>query len=395
MQRPSPFDPLPVHGKVAPALTGLLQTTPARVPVTMVLLAANILIFVAMLFYGASLWHTSTTVPLAWGANFGPATQDGQWWRLGTAMFLHFGVVHLALNMWALWDIGRLLEQVYGRWRYALLYLGAGVFGNLLSLVIQGNHAVSGGASGAIFGLYGALVLFLWRERAQMERGEFRWMFGAATIFIVLALVMGQLITGIDNSAHVGGLFSGALLGVALSRPWTWNSPRNRYVRQAALGLVLLASALLWTSVPAPSYRLGEEVRAREAINRFLLQDRRISQEWESILGKGQEKQLSFDQLAGQIDSAITNEYQESFENLSALHLDTAAPSARALEILRKYAELRTTASQELSDGLRKRDAVQIRKALETARQAPVLAQGASATAAAPARTPSEPIAVP
>jgi rhomboid protease GluP len=326
------------------------------------------------------------TVPLAWGANFGPATQDGQWWRLGTAMFLHFGVVHLALNMWALWDIGRLLEQVYGRWRYALLYLGAGVFGNLLSLVIQGNHAVSGGASGAIFGLYGALVLFLWRERAQMERGEFRWMFGAATIFIVLALVMGQLITGIDNSAHVGGLMSGALLGVALSRPWTWNSPRNRYVRQAALGLVLLASAALWTGVPAPSYRLGEEVRARAAINRFLLQDRRISQEWESILGKGQEKQLSFDQLAGQIDSAITTEYQESFENLSALHLDTAAPSARTLEILRKYAELRSTASQELSDGLRRRDAVQIRKALETARQAPALAQGASA--AVPASAP-------
>lgn len=385
MQRPSPFDPSPVHGDTAPALTGLLQTAPARVPVTMVLLASNILIFMAMLYHGASLWHTSTTVPLAWGANFGPATQDGQWWRLGTAMFLHFGVVHLALNMWALWDIGRLLEQVYGRWRYALLYLGAGVFGNLLSLVIQGNQAVSGGASGAIFGLYGALVLFLWRERAQMERGEFRWMFGAASIFIVLALVMGQLITGIDNSAHVGGLISGALLGVALSRPWTWNSPRNRYVRQAALGLVLLASVALWTSVPAPSYRLGEEVRAREAINRFLLQDRRISQEWESIMGKGQEKQLSFDQLAGQIDSAITTEYQESFENLSALHLDTAAPSARTLEILRKYAELRSTASQELSEGLRNRDPAQIRKALETARQAPALAQGESATARAPA----------
>lgn len=382
MHRPSPFDPPPVHGSNAPALTGLLQTTLARVPVTLVLLASNILIFAAMLFHGASLWHTSTTVPLAWGANFGPATQDGQWWRLGSAMFLHFGIVHLLLNMWALWDIGRLLEQVYGRWRFVLLYLGSGVIGNLLSLVIQGNDAVSGGASGAIFGLYGALVLFLWRERAQMERGEFRWMFGAATIFIVLALVMGQLIPGIDNSAHIGGLASGALLGVALSRPWTFNSPRNRSVRVAALGLLLLASATLWINVPAPSYRLGEEIRAREAINRFLVQDQRISQQWESILGKGQEKQLSFDHLAGQIDSAVTSEYQESFENLSALHLDTAAPSAKTLEILRKYAELRSNASQELSDGLRKRDATQIRKALETARQAPVLARGASGPAA-------------
>ncbi|MEO8544642.1 MAG: rhomboid family intramembrane serine protease, partial [Burkholderiaceae bacterium] len=378
MQSPSPFDPPPVHGGNAPALTGLLQSSPARVPVTMALLAVNILIFVAMLFYGASLWHTTTTVPLTWGANFGPATQDGQWWRLGTAMFVHFGIIHLTLNMWALWDIGRLLEQVYGRWRYALLYLASGVLGNLLSLVIQGNQAVSGGASGAIFGLYGALVLFLWRERGQVERGEFRWMFGAATIFIALALVMGQLIPGIDNSAHIGGLFSGALLGVALSRPWSWNSPRNHKLRLAALALVLLAAAGMVQQLPAPSYRLGEEIRAREAISRFLRQDRHISQQWESILGKGQEKQQTFDQLAGQIDSAVTSEYQESFENLSTLHLDTAAPSARTLEILRKYAELRSNASQELSEGLRKRDANQIRKALESARQAPALARGAS-----------------
>lgn len=364
-----------------PPLYEQLAARIPRIPATWLLIIANLLVFAAMLGQGAGLRHTDNAVQLAWGANFGPATQDGQWWRLGSAMFLHFGIVHLLLNMWALWDIGRLLEQVYGRWRFVLLYLGSGVIGNLLSLVIQGNDAVSGGASGAIFGLYGALVLFLWRERAQVERGEFRWMFGAATIFIVLALVMGQVIAGIDNSAHIGGLISGALLGVALSRPWTFNSPRNHTVRLAALGLLLLATAALWFQVPAPSYRLGEEIRAREAISHFLQQDQRISQQWENILDNGQEKQLSFDHLAGQIDSTVTSEYQESFENLSALHLDSAAPSARTLDILRKYAELRSSASQELSDGLRKRDATQIRKALETARQAPALARGASGPA--------------
>ncbi len=384
MPRPSPFDPAPVHGNSAPDLTGLLHASPTRAPVTVALLATNVLIFVAMLVQGASLWHTSTEIPLAWGANFGPATQDGQWWRLVSAMFLHFGLLHLVLNMWALWDVGRLLEQVFGRWRFLLLYLGCGVIGNLLSLVMQGNRAVSGGASGAIFGLYGALVLFLWRERAQVDRGEFRWMFGAATIFIMFALVMGQIVTGIDNSAHIGGLISGALLGVALSRPWTWNSPRNRKLRFVALGLVALAVAAMLSLAPAPSYRLGEEVRAREAISRFLVQDQRISQQWESILGKGESERLSFDQLAGQIDSSVTSEYQVSFESLSALHLDTAAPSARTLEIMRKYAELRSTASQALSEGLRNRDPAQIRKALETARQAPALAQGASSPEVGP-----------
>ena len=64
-------------------------------------------------------------------------------------MFVHFSFIHIALNMWALWDVGRLLERLLGRWRYAVLYLGAGAVGNLLSLVVQGNRAVSGGASGA------------------------------------------------------------------------------------------------------------------------------------------------------------------------------------------------------------------------------------------------------
>lgn len=146
------------HDTEAPALTSLLRARPRQALLTVALLSANILVFLAMIANGASWWHTSTAVPLQWGANFGPATQDGQWWRLGSALFVHFGIIHLAFNMWALWDVGRLVEQLYGRWRFLLLYLGSGIVGNLVSLAIQGNRAVSGGASGAIFSLYGALL---------------------------------------------------------------------------------------------------------------------------------------------------------------------------------------------------------------------------------------------
>lgn len=358
---------------------------------TVTLLVVNVLVFLAMLLNGASLWHTATTVPLQWGANFAPATQDGQWWRLGSALFLHFGIVHLALNMWALWDVGRLIEQLFGRWRFITLYLGSGVVGNLLSLAWQGNQAVSGGASGAIFSLYGALLVFLLRERAQVDKGEFRWMFGAASAFIVLSLVLGLLVSGIDNAAHLGGLLAGALFGLVLLRRWTRDSPHPRAVRAIAAAALVAAVLGLLAHLPAPSYRLGEEMAARAAINQFLLQDQRISRQWETLLGQSQQERLSFDQLAGRIDDNVTTPYQQSFEQLADLHLDAGAPSAQTLEILRAYASLRSDASQALAEGLRDRDANKIRQALESARQAPALARGATgassgASAAVPPR---------
>jgi len=378
-----------------PDLASLLHAAPAQAPVTLGLLAANVLVFAAMLLHGAGLWHTATTVPLQWGANFGPATQDGQWWRLGSALFLHFGILHLALNMWALWDVGRLIEQLFGRWRFITLYLGSGIVGNLVSLAWQGNQAVSGGASGAIFSLYGALLVFLLRERAQVDRGEFRWLFGAASIFIVLALVMGQLVPGIDNAAHLGGLLAGALFALVLARRWRRGSPHPRALRAASAAVLMAAVTGVLTHLPEPSYRLGEELRARQAINQFLAQDRRITQQWETILGAREGQALTFDQLAGRIDDTVTTPYQQSFDQLANLHLDAAAPSAQTLEMLRAYAALRTDASQALAEGLRDRDPVKIRKALESARQAPVLARGASAAAPAQpaaASAPSGPI---
>ena len=122
---------------------------------------------------------------------------------------------------------------------------------------------------------------------------------------------------------------------------------------------------------------MGEELKARAAINEFLAEDRRISQRWGSILSKGQAEGTSFEQLAGRIEEGVTSDYRESFEQLSALKLDAGAPSAKMLEQLRRYAELREQASQQLSEGLRKKDPSQIRQALANAQQAPEAAKQA------------------
>ena len=164
-----------------------------RTPVAAALLVGNLAVFVAMLGHGAALWHTPNDVQLAWGANFGPATRDGEWWRLGTAMFVHFGIVHLAINMWALWDSCRFVERLYGQGRFLVIYGAGGMAGSLFSLLAHGDSAVSGGASGAIFSAYGALLVWLWRERRQIHPVEFRWLFGGAAAFAAVTIVMGLL----------------------------------------------------------------------------------------------------------------------------------------------------------------------------------------------------------
>lgn len=372
---------IPVSNSTAtPDLTELMRSRPGQVPVTVALVGANVLVFVLMLFAGAGWWHTTNGVQLAWGANFGPATQDGQWWRLLTAQFVHFGILHLGMNMWALWDVGRLVERLYGRTRFLLLYLASGIVGNVVSLVVQGNAAVSAGASGAIFSLYGALLVFLWRERRQVHPAEFRWIFGGALLFTVLILGMGFVVPGIDNSAHGGGLLAGAVLGRLLARPWTPHSPTDTGGRWLAGVLLVAALAWLVQHLPQPSYRYGEELRTRAVIQAFLSTDRGITQQWESLLRSGPAQGLTFEQLAGRIDERVTHRYERSFEQLVAATPGSAVPSASQLGVLQEYAQQRLEASRELSEGLRTRDPRKIKQAIEQAKKAGARAKGAPET---------------
>jgi rhomboid protease GluP len=335
---------------------------------TPLLIAVNTLVFGAMLFSGAGLWHSQNGVQLAWGANFGPATQDGEWWRLGSAMFLHFGLLHLTLNMWALWDAGQWVERMYGHFRFVLIYFAAGLAGNLLSLVLHQGQAVSGGASGAIFGLYGALLCFLWLERSRIQRGEFRLLFWAAVGFSVVSIVFGLMVPGIDNAAHIGGLFGGLLTGV-LIKPNVGSVVMSQRTRLAA-GLVFIALvAVMVVGIPQRAYRWSDEKQVQQEIGEFLQEDAAITRAWESIMQQGQKKGASFEELADVIESVVVDRYEHSFEELSALPRDANLPSAQAAQRLTRYAERRRDASRAMVEGLRAKDQSQIQKALEKARQ--------------------------
>src|SRR5207253_9491027 len=135
--------------------------------VTMALIAVNVAVFLAEFGAGGNKNGTNNTI-FEHGALFGPLVKDGDWWRLFTAAFLHYGFFHLAINMYSLYFAGSILEHVIGRWRFALLYLASGLAGAAGALVWSPNVPTVG-ASGAIFGILGAL--FVLERRGNIATG--------------------------------------------------------------------------------------------------------------------------------------------------------------------------------------------------------------------------------
>ncbi|HET9698395.1 MAG TPA: rhomboid family intramembrane serine protease, partial [Terriglobales bacterium] len=176
---------------------------------------------------------------IRWGADFGPLTLNGQWWRIFTSMWLHGGLIHVGANMYCFWDFGRIAERVYGRDRLSSIYLTTGLASSVASLLIH-PLTVSVGASGAIFGVAGALVFPFYRKRLQLPAPVMKSMLRSLGSFILINLVIGTAIPVIDNSAHVGGLLTGLLLGAL----WTFMAERHVNLDQAKWK-VLAASLLV------------------------------------------------------------------------------------------------------------------------------------------------------
>jgi membrane associated rhomboid family serine protease/Flp pilus assembly protein TadD len=228
------------------------------VPLTYVLVGINVLVFIAMVVKGASVTQPTADQLLRWGANFGPRTLTGQWWRLLTAMFVHIGLIHLALNMWCLWELGLLAEYLYGRKTFLALYLMSGLAASIVSLA-RNPLVESAGASGAIFGLAGALIATLFLGKLAAPRAALRISLISLVAFAGYNLAFGFFKSGIDNGAHIGGLISGLVLGSVLSVDFRQPAPRQSRIRPIvfpAFAVVLVAGAAAVRSVHMPVVRL-------------------------------------------------------------------------------------------------------------------------------------------
>jgi membrane associated rhomboid family serine protease len=216
--------------------------------VTKTLIAANVLIFFINLAQGASLTENGGDLFFDWAligqAQVFPSGEvigvaEGQWWRLITAAFLHGSIIHLGFNMLMLFWIGAPIEEAIGRARFLILYLVSGLSGSAGALLLTDPNAITVGASGAIFGLLGAALVF--------ERQRTFVLGGSALSIIVLNLVLSFAVPNISIGGHVGGLVGGALGGLALSRFGRAHAVYGRpgVIGFAALILVGLASVLL------------------------------------------------------------------------------------------------------------------------------------------------------
>ncbi len=209
----------PAESQAEPGITvdQLLRHITPRVWVTPALVILCVVGFVFELSRGVSLQNPTAAQLLAVGGEFGPSFAEGEWWRAITHMFLHAGPLHIAFNMWAFYSVGPLTERIFGNKSFLAIYLLSGIGGTLVSLTWS-PLAVGVGASGAIFGVYGALLAF-----AVLHRGVFPIEYLAQQRNSIIGFIGYNVVFGLsqkntDMAAHAGGLVTGALLGAALGR---------------------------------------------------------------------------------------------------------------------------------------------------------------------------------
>jgi rhomboid protease GluP len=231
--------PLPVEGQPVQQAERRRSTSLWNYPATYSLIGINVAVFIAMVFYGHLWQHLSGSNPLFAEfntqtlVNFGGSDAllilQGQWWRLVTAAFVHAYLLHIALNMWCLWNLGIFGEPLLGRRGLICVYLLTGITGNMFSLawaVLSNTDAIVVGASGAVFGIAGILIVLLSNRQLSLPWEELKALRRQVIFFAVINLAIGigpQLLHifsatlgHIDNTAHIGGFVSGLALGLPL-----------------------------------------------------------------------------------------------------------------------------------------------------------------------------------
>lgn len=198
--------------------------------VTKALIAINVVIYLVTVAQGVGLNAPGGRLYFEWGLR-GDFVADGDWWRLITAAFLHASVLHIMFNMLVLWWVGGPLEEGLGPWRYIAIYVISGLAGSAGALLVT-PLAFTVGASGAVYGLFGAWVVIQWQTTGSIA--------GPATTIVLVNLAISFVIPGISWGGHIGGLVGGALATLALTHFGTRHVAYSRITPVAVVSLIAI-----------------------------------------------------------------------------------------------------------------------------------------------------------
>lgn len=336
--------PTPTPDKHVADFQQALQAFTPRLIATPAIIWANIIVFAAMIYAGVDFFQPAVPSMLAWGANHGPLTENGQWWRLVTSMFLHFGILHLGFNMWILWDLGRIVERFVGNVGFVVVYFVSGIAGSIASL-FWNPLVVSAGASGAVFGVAGTLLGLNTFRQDTIPAPVLKHLRNSMLTLLFYNLVYGMMATGIDMAAHIGGLVAGFLGGLVLSQPLSVAMVARRAARNvivATVGASILPLSTLALPNPLPSCTSPMVVKLLEQVIRGSPAGTTL----QSIDGY---RELSFDPVAnirhgeclvhtstGEIPVKYVVEWQDRKTGMFQVRtLGTDLPSCTSAEVLK------------------------------------------------------------
>ena len=358
---PPAQDPATEYARTLEALTPGVWLVPG-------VLAVNVLVFVIMAASGVSPMEPTVDGLIHWGANFGPLTTGGQWWRLLTSMFVHIGLFHIGMNMFVLWDIGRFMERLLGRGGFLVMYLFAGLAGSLASLAWN-PFVVSAGASGAIFGLYGGLFAYLARFRHAIPAQSLAGLQKGAVTFIGYNVVYGFLIQGIDISAHIGGLAGGFAIGLLLCHPPTAQAAGRR------TALALRAAILGCAAVVAVALVLPRTPDLDALAKGFGAVERQVIDATNTAVAEWRAAKLDDEAFANRLEKDVLSPWRAARESIAKLRGLPKLQQAFVTDLLR-FADQRTAAWELLATGARAHDGEKVKQAWEILAPTPVTRSG-------------------
>lgn len=255
--------------------------------ITPILVNINLVIFMVMSISGVHILTPDGQDLINWGANFRPLTLEGQWWRLLTACFLHIGILHLLMNMYALLYIGLLLEPYLGKLRFLAAYLISGIAASSASLWWH-ELTISAGASGAIFGMYGVFLALLTTN--LLDKSVKKALLTSIVVFVGYNLLNGlKPNSGVDNAAHIGGLLAGLIIGYAFVP--SLKQHENRMVKFLTVGA--LSVALLVSSFTAYKSLPNDIGKYEKEMKRFVVMESMALEVYKLPEGTPNEKLLS------------------------------------------------------------------------------------------------------